>query len=295
MTFQRVKNFSAELYSASSKDAIFMGAAALGFYLTLAIFPALIFLLSLLPYLPIENLQQAIMEFLHQALPTEAANMLSDTVTSITQEENRGLLSIGAIATLWAASSGMYAIMQELNVVYKVEEGRSFLKARAVALGLTVFFGFLLVAAFTLVVMGGHLQELLASVLGWSEPLLIFFAVLRWVIVVAAILLGFSAVYFWGPNVKHKYAFITPGNIFGTVVLVLASALFKLYITNFGNYDATYGSLGAMIILMFWLYVSGLVLLFGAEVNTLAKIDRAEAVTKPREEKQQTSTKPSYA
>lgn len=265
-----ISNFGKQLYNEITEDNVATGAAALAYYFTLAIFPAMIFLLSLLPYLPIADLQQAIMDFMRQALPGEAASLLSDTVTSIVNEKSGGLLSFGLIATLWATSSGMYAVMRQLNQVYDVEEVRAFLKARAVALGLTLFFSLLIILAFALIVLGGQLQSLLASVFGWDEILLTFFAVMRWAIVIAAILTAFSVVYYWGPNAKHDYVFISPGNIFGTVVIALSSLLFKWYISNFGNYDATYGSIGAVIILMLWLYVFGLVLLIGAEINQVA-------------------------
>jgi membrane protein len=132
---------------------------------------------------------------------------------------------------------------------------------------LTLLFGVLVIGGFALIVGGGVLQEWIGNYLGWSQGLLAAFAVLRWVIIVAFLLLGFAVIYYWGPNVDQKFKWISPGSIVGVVLLLVTSLLFRLYVQNFGNYDATYGSLGALIVLMLWLYVAGLVLLLGSEIN----------------------------
>ena len=261
------KQVALDLYKEIAEDNIFNGAAALGFYLTLAIFPGLIFLLSLLPYLPIPRLDLAIMDMLRQALPPEAATLLQDTVRKIATERQGGLLSVGLFGTLWAASTGMYAVMQQLNITFNVKEARSFLKARAIALLLTLLFGVLVIGAFALIVAGAIVQDWLAEFVGRHQALLTFFAVLRWIIILAALLLGFDLIYYLGPNVQHHYRWITPGAVFGVTVMLLASLGFRLYIVHFADYEATYGALGAMIVLMLWFYVAGLVFLVGSEIN----------------------------
>lgn len=261
------KQLAREVKSQAKEDNVPNGGAALAFYLTLAIFPALIFLLSLLPYLPIANLDRALMDFLHQGLPAEAANILEDTVGALVNERKGGLLSLGFIGTIWAASSGMYAIMQQLNITYRVKEERSFVKGRATALLLTALFGVLVIGGFALVVGGGALQEWIGNRLGWSQALLFAFAGLRWLIILGFLLLGFSVIYYWGPNVEQRFQWISPGAVTGVVLLLVTSLLFRFYIANFGNYEATYGSIGAVVILMLWLYVAGLVLLLGSEIN----------------------------
>lgn len=261
------KQLVKEVGARAKLDHVSNGGAALAFYLTLAIFPALIFLLSLLPYLPIANLDRAIMDFLHQALPGEAANVLEDTVSTLVNERQGGLLSVGFIGTVWAASSGMYAIMQQLNITLEVTEERPFLRARATALLLTFLFGLLVIGGFALVVGGGTLQEWMGGKLGWSQGLLLAFAALRWLIILGLLLLAFSVIYYFGPNVQQKFQWISAGAVVGVVMLLVTSLLFRVYIENFGNYAATYGSLGAVVILMLWLYVAGLVLLIGSEIN----------------------------
>ena len=249
----------------------FIGAAALAFYLVLAVFPALVFLLSLLPYLPVEDLDRAIMDLLHQGMPSEAAAMLESTVQSLVNQRKGGLLSLGLAGALWAASTGMYAVMRQLNITYNVEEARSFIRGRATALLLTLLFGILVVSAFMLIVLGGVLQEWIGSHFGRSQLLLSGFALTRWLIILAFLLLGFAFIYYAGPNVEQKFKWITPGSVIGVVLLVGMSMLFRLYIEHFGNYEATYGSLGAVVILMLWFYAAGLVLLIGSEVNVAAE------------------------
>lgn len=263
------KRFLRDLSREVTEDDIFNGAAALAFWLTLAVFPAMIFLMAIIPYLPIAAVDQAIMDLLRQTLPASAADMFSGVVREVAGEQRGGLLSFGALATLWAASSGMYAIMQQLDVTYDVREGRSFLKARAVAIGLSLLFLVLLIGAFSLVVLGGLIQDWLLARMGFGGTLLAIFAVLRWVIIVFALLLGFALIYYLGPDVKQEFVFITPGSVTGVFLLFAASLAFKFYAANFADYSATYGSIGAVILLMLWLYIAGLVILLGSEINAL--------------------------
>ncbi|HJW23859.1 MAG TPA: YihY/virulence factor BrkB family protein [Rhodocyclaceae bacterium] len=263
------KRFLRELYQEINDDDIFNGAAALGFWLTLAVFPAMIFLMAILPYLPVARVDQAIMDLLRQALPDTAAQMFAGVVDEVTREQRGGVLSFGLVATFWAASAGMYAVMQQLNVTYDVTEGRSFLKARGTSLGLSLLFGVLVVGAFSLVVLGGVMQDWIGNHFGTSDLLLDFFALFRWVMIVLALLLGFALIYYLGPDVEQEFKFITPGSVLAALLLVAASLAFKVYATNFGDYNATYGSIGAVIILMLWLYIAGLVILLGSEINAL--------------------------
>jgi membrane protein len=263
------KKFAEDLYSEISKDNVFNGAAALAYYWMLALFPATIFLLTLLPYLPIPDLDKAILDLMHQAMPRETANLVEETVDTVINQKHGGLFSFGIIFTIWTASTGIYAIMQQLNITYNVEEGRSFPKARGIALLLTFIVLILIISAFGLVVFGGIIQDWLASVFGSSDLLLSFFSMLRWIIIICFLLLGFAVLFYFGPNVEQRFKFITPGSLLGVVVFVFATLGFRYYVANFGNYNATYGSIGAVIVLMLWLYITGLVFLVGSEVNVV--------------------------
>ncbi len=264
-----IKQFVKDLNNEINEDNVFNGAAALGYYLTLAIFPALILLMSIIPYLPIDQVDEAIMDMLGQALPGEAYEMVEGVVVEVTQNRRGGLLSFGLLGTLWAASTGMYAIMQQLNITYAVKEERSFIRARITALILSILFGLLIIGAFSLVVLGGYIQEWLGSQFRFSSILIWFFALFRWVVIILSLLLGFAMIYRYAPNVEQKFSFITPGSVIGVLLLIVVSVGFAIYTANFADYNATYGSIGAIIILMLWLYFAGLVILVGSEINVL--------------------------
>jgi len=251
------------------EDQVFNGAAALAFYTMLALFPAAIFGLSLLPYLPIPHLRQAIFDLLFEILPPSAAELFTGTVSRIMSDRNSGLLSFGLLFAIWSASSGLDAVMQQLNVVYGVTDRRSFVRQRATALLLMLLFMGLLVVTFALVIVGGELQDALSVMLGWSEPVHVFFALLRWVIISGALLAAFAIVYRFAPDVRRPFQLFSPGNLFATAGFLLASFGFRTYVDNLGSYDTTYGSLGAVILLLLWLFIIGSVIMIGGELNDL--------------------------
>lgn len=267
-----LKAFGKELLAKSKKDRIPNGGAALAFYWMLALFPAAIFVLTLLPYMPVQHLDQAIMDLLKQAMPGDAAGMFETTVKNVVSNRKAGLMSFGLLLTVWSASAGLYAVMQELDVVHGIEETRPFWKVRGIAILLTLASVVLVVGALALAIAGGALQSWLGHAFGFSSALLILFAVVRWILIGGALLLALALVYHFGPAQKQRrFALLTPGTVAGTAALAVAALAFKLYVTSFGSYDKTYGSLGAVIALLMWLFVTGVVLLFGAEVDVLAR------------------------
>jgi membrane protein len=267
-------DFAKELWREIEDDHVLNGAAALAYFLLLAIFPAAIFALSLLPYLGIPHLHQAIRDLLRQVLPDQSARLFVETVRHVVSHKSRGLLTFGAIFTLWLASTGIYAIMEQLNIAYQTRDRRPFWKARGIAILLMLFFLMLVIGSLSLVIFGGVVQSWLASIIGWSRPLLIFFATLRWIIIGTSLLLGLAVIYRFGPDVSVKFRFISPGNVVGATLIALASIGFRLYVSKFGNYSATYGSLGAMIVLMLWLYLTGIAVLVGCEINVILGLDQ---------------------
>lgn len=263
--------FIKDLYNELSNHNVYNGAAALAFYLMLSIFPAAIFLLSLLPYLPIPHLHEAIMDLLGQVLPQESARLFTGTINDVTSQRHGGLLSFGLIFLIWSGSSGLYAIMHQLNITYDVKESRPFWKVRGTAMVLMGIFFSLVMGGFGLIVFDGFIQDWIGNHLGWNKPLLIFFASIRWIVISACLLLAIAIIYCFGPDVDQKFRFISPGSVFSFVSLVLASLGFRIYVAEFANYSATYGSIGAVIVLQLWLYIAGLVLLVGSEVNILVE------------------------
>lgn len=261
--------FWKDLYREVDQDQVSNGAAALSYYFLLSIFPATIFMLTLLPYLPIENLSGQALDLLFQLLPVEAAQTLSKTVLEVTTTKKQGLLSFGAALTLWSASSGLHAIMQQLDITYDVRETRPFWKTRGLSILLTLVFGAFLLTSFLLIVAGGALQTWLQATYVLNPAIPVMFQILRWVVIFVLLISGFAILYYFGPNVKQKFEFVTPGSLIGVLGLIGTSLLFRVYVENFGDYSASYGSLGAVIVMMLWFYIAGHVILIGSEINAL--------------------------
>lgn len=267
--FTRWKDFAGILWRESLKNVVLDGAAVLAFFFVLAVFPAAIFVLSLLHYLPIPHLQQAILDLLHQALPTQSADIFDQTIRRAASDEGQELLTFGFLFTLWSGSTGVAALMDQLNLIHHITQRRPFWKARGIAILLMLLLAFLALGSLSLVIFGGAVQSWLASVIGWSRPLLIFFAVLRWIILAATMLLALAVAYRFGPDEAVKFRFISPGNVVAAILIALASIGFRFYVATFGNYSATYGGLAAMIILMLWMYMTGIALLVGCEIDAI--------------------------
>ena len=248
----------------------------LAFFFLLAVFPAALFVLSLLPSLSIPHLQQAILDLLRQILPAESADLFEVTVRYVGSEAKKGILTFGLVFSLWSASSGVFSVMEQLNVVWDVKDRRPFWKARGTAIVLMLFFVALGIGALSLVIFGGAVQSWAAAAIGWSGPLRFFFAALRWIILAAALLLALAVAYRYGPDVDARFRFISPGNVSALILIALASAGFRFYVTKFGNYSATYGNLAAMIILMLWMYMAGIALLVGGEINKILQRHKAK-------------------
>lgn len=263
-------------------DHVFNGAAALAYFLMLAIFPAAIFVLSLLHYFPIPHLQQAIVDLLNQVLPRQSATLLEETARQVVREKQGGLLTFGLLFTIWSASSGIDAVIELVNTAYDATDRRSYFRVRGIAILLMVLFALLVIGSLSLVIFGGVIQSWLASMIGWSRPLLIFFATMRWVIIGVALLLGLAVIYRFGPDVNVKFRFISAGNVIAAILIALASIGVRFYVLKFGGYNATYGGLGAMIILMLWLYLAGIALLVGSEINAILDLDKTPGGAAPR-------------
>jgi len=263
------KDFSRDIRSEIQDDNVYNGAAALAYFWMLAVFPAAIFLLTLLPYLHVPNMEGIIMDLLHRILPEQSAYLFTGMVETVTSEKRHGLFSFGILFTVWSTMAGIYAIMQQLNITYRVKEARSFLRVRGTALLLSLAVLFLVATAFALMVFGGAIQKSMITVVGSSMGLHLFFTLFRWIVIVCSLLMGFSVLYYFGPDVEQRFQFITPGSVLGVFVLILTSLGFRFYLSLFPGLSATYGSIGAVIILMLWLYIMGLAILVGSEINVL--------------------------
>ena len=268
------------VWSETNEDDVFGRAAQLAYYFLLALFPLLIVLTSALGMMlgSGSGLRTSLFNYLSQVMPGSAFQLVDTTMSEIAGASGAGKLSFGLLATLWAASNGMGAITAALNVAYDVEETRPWWKQRLVAVVLTIALSILVITALLLVLLGGRVADGLAAhyQLGGFFP--IAWKVLQWPIVFAFMVLAFALIYYFAPSLKDQdWKWLTPGSLIGVVLWLLVSFGFKGYLHFFDSYSTTYGSLGAVIILMLWLYLTGVAILIGSEINSEIENAAAEA------------------
>jgi membrane protein len=267
-----LKELGRRTWKEAGEDNVMGRAAELAYYFLLALFPLLIFLLSLVSFIP--SAQQTIFVWLSRLMPRDAQKLIADWVETVFDTRSGGLLSFGVLFTLWAASTGMVALMEALNAAYEVKEGRPYWKARLVALGLTVAVCLLIIGGATLITFGGQSATWLADWLGVGRQFGTIWPFIRYLLGLGMLMVGLGAIYYFAPNARQRWKWITPGAVFAVVLLVVASYLFSFYLRFAPSYDATYGSIGAVIVLMLWLYLLGVIIFIGAEINS--EIDRAQ-------------------
>lgn len=242
-------------------------AAALAYHGLLALFPFVIFLIALLGFLRAPDFFDSVLEQARTVLPADAYQPLQDVTTEIQNQESGGLLSFGIVAAIWAASSGIRALMKALNTAYDVEETRPVWKLYLLSILYTVGLAVLAIAAIALMLLGPQAMQWLADQIGLGGAFVTIWTWLRWPVAVILLTLAAALAYYVSPNVEQPFALITPGALLAVIVWILASVSFSIYVSQFGNYSATYGSLGGVIALLFFFFISAAVLLLGAEIN----------------------------
>lgn len=260
------------------EDDVLGHSAQLAYYFMLALFPMLLFLLTLIGLVAHDNpqFQQQLFGYLARVLPGSASELISKTIQEVTQAAGGVKLTFGVVFTLWSAMGGLTAVMAALNAAYDVEERRPAWKKYGIALGLTFALAVLVIGALALVLFGGRMAETLAGHAGLGAVFVMAWKVLQWPGAFAMVAVAFALIYFFAPDVKdQKWYWITPGSLLGVLIWLAASGAFRLYLEFFNSYAKTYGSLGAVIILMLWLYVTGMSILLGGEINS--EIEHAAA------------------
>jgi len=250
-------------------------AASLSYYFLFALFPALLFLTAILGLLPGPKLIDHLLDYIARVLPADAASLLAKTLGEVIRGARGSLVSLGVLGALWGASSGMVSISNALNVTFEVRDRRSWWRHRLEAIGLTLWFSMLTIVALLLFVFGERIGDAVAQGLGVGEAFTRAWNIARWPALTLCALVGIMLVYQLAPAARQHWRRITPGAIFALAGWLLASYALRLYVTYVGNYNATYGSIGGVILLMLWFYLSSLALLVGAEINS--QIRRAEA------------------
>jgi membrane protein len=265
------KAFAKRVWEQIVEDRVTGQAAQLAFYFVLAVFPLLLALTALLGFfLQSEaTLREALQKYLTSVAPESVSGLLERTLHEVASGSSGEKLSIGFIAALWAASNGMAAIIQAFNIAYDVKETRAWWKQRLVAIGLTVGFLVLITSALALLVYGPALIHWMAEHLGFGGVFTVLGMVLEWLVLLVFLVVAFNILYLYAPNIKHhRWHWLMPGTVAGIGLWLLASFGFKVYLHYFDRYSVTYGSIGAVIILLLWFYLSGIAILVGAEVNS---------------------------
>ncbi len=272
------KDLGTRVWSEIGEDEVFGRAAQLAYYFLLALFPLLLFLTSVIGIFlgSGTGLRHSLFNYLGQVLPGSSAELVSTTMRQVSEGSSGGKISFGIIAALWAASNGMGAVSESLNVAYDVKETRPWWKTRLTSVLLTIALAVLIITALVLVLYGGKIAESVAGHFGLGDVFTIAWKILQWPIVLAFVLLAFALLYYFAPDTKNqKWTYVTPGTVIGVALWLLVSLAFRLYLSRFDSYNKTYGSLGAVIVLMLWLYLTGAAILIGGEINS--EIEHAAA------------------
>ncbi len=259
-------------------DNLLGRASELAYNFIFSVFPLLLFLLALFGLFAGHGtvLRNDLMFYLSRALPPAAFQLVDRTVAEVARGTSGGKLTFGILLTLWAASGGMTSMISTLNDVYGVRESRPWWKVRMVAVALTVAISALVISALGVVLLGGFVTKWAGVQLHLASAAIVTWTILQWPVALAFIVLSFSLIYFYAPDLKEQHWYwITPGSIFGVLLWLAVSFGFRGYLHFFNSYNKTYGSLGAVIILLFWFYVTGLAFLAGGEIN--AQIEHAAA------------------
>ncbi|MFS0638039.1 YihY/virulence factor BrkB family protein [Mesobacillus foraminis] len=252
------------IWNRINEDDVPALAAQLAYFFLLSLFPLLIFLVSLLPYLPITK--EDLITLLHDYAPGETAHFLSNSIEDVLRKDG-ALLSFGILATLWSASNGINAVVRAFNKAYRVKETRPFLLARLMSIILTIAMIFVFIVALLLPVFGREIGEFLFAQFGLKSEFLSFWNALRWFLSFFVLFTVFTGLYWIAPNKKLKCISALPGAVFSTLGWVVVSLGFSYYVSNFGQYAVIYGPIGGVIVLLIWLYLAGFITILGGEIN----------------------------
>ncbi len=255
----------------------FLGRASeLAFDFLFALFPLILLMMTLFGLFTSRSieLQNHLLSYFAGFLPPAAFQLLRATATELAANAGGGKLTLDLAFAFWFASSGIYSMISALNVAYRVREVRSWLKVRTLALGLTLLISLLLLAALVFVLVSSHFVERLETEFRLRPMVVLLWNTIHWPAAIVFALMSYSVIYYFGPDLKERqWHWISPGSAIGACLWLLASVGFRMYLHFFNTYSASYGSLGAVMILLIWLYVTGLAFLIGGEIN--AEIERA--------------------
>lgn len=255
-------------------------AAQLSYFFLFSLFPLLFFVVALTPYLHVGDIVNDLMGRAEQLLPGDVTRIMQAHLGDLVSNKRPKLLSIGLLVALWSASRGVNAFRTGLNLAYDVKESRPYWKVQLLCVAMTLVTTITVMVSFGLMILGGQAGVWLAGKLPGSQHLLLIGSWLRWPAGALVISLALALNYYMLPDVKQDFVYLTPGAVLGTTLWLLSTWGFTQYAEHFGNYNATYGSIGGVVVLMTWLYLTGLIFLLGGKLNAL--IEHAAAGGKER-------------
>lgn len=263
------KQFIKDFKTAYTEGDVSSNAAKISYFLIFAIFPFIITLLNIASFTGLNN--QLILDNIASALPTQASEMVLGVINDINKNSSGFLLIFSILLGVWSASRGILSIIQSINEAYELEETRSFIKINLIAVALTAFVFTAIIVSIVLMLFAGYINDALANFLGLDFDTIKLINIVKYVIIVLLLVLVFTMLYRFSPNYEtaqpHSIKYSLPGAVFSTVVWLLASFLFSLYINNFANYNKTYGSIGGVIVTLLWMNISASILLLGGVLN----------------------------
>ncbi len=276
----RWKTFGKHLWTKLNTDDVLNRSAILSFYFLLALFPLLLFLTALLGYFANggTELRQNLLTYLKAIVPISAFDLINTTVDEISLHSSGGKLSFGLLTSVWFASSGMGAIIEALNVAYDVKESRAWWRRTLLAILLTIALAVLIITALALMFHGSRITEGIANRYGQGAAFTSAWTVLQWLFVLVFVFLAFQLIYYFAPDLhEQQLRWLAPGAMIGVCLWLLVSFLFGSYLNFYNTYSVVYGSLGAVIILMLWFYLTGVTILIGGEINAILEQAAARA------------------
>ena len=250
-------------------------ASALAYQMLFSLFPFILFLIALIGFLHLPDFFTWLREESAVVLPPQALEQVNPVIDQL-QQSKGGLLSVGIVIALWTASAGVRLMMSAMNAAYDVVEGRPIWKRFPLSIFYTIGIAGMLLAAAAFMVLGPQVMGWLAGQVGLEDFVVTLWTILRWPVIVLLLMVAVAVMYYVMPDVKQKFRFITPGSVLAVVVWIVASLGFGFYVKTFADYNAMYGSIGAIIVLLLYFYISAAVLLLGAEMNAVIEHMSAE-------------------
>ncbi|GAA0450438.1 YihY/virulence factor BrkB family protein [Alkalibacillus silvisoli] len=272
------KKFWKELFHRFSADEVPQLAASLSYFFLLSLLPFMIFLLTLVGFMPIN--QEQVFQMVDTYFPPDAIGLVRDNIDHLMDQRNGGLLSLGLIGTIWSASIGVNGLIRAFNRAYEIEEIRSGFVIRGIAIGLTILMVLVIAVALVLPVFGRLIGEFIFSFFGVTEQFLSIWESMRWAVSAFVMIFVLTILYILAPSRKITLVHAIPGAIIATVGWQVISLGFSFYVENFGQYSATYGSLAGVIVLMIWLFLSGMMIIIGGEINAILNKYKGRLFTK---------------